>query len=73
MSTVRTVLMSPTFNDLNKYEWLVLMTGITDHCRLDPARFEQLRELVEMWEDHPLVNMPNYDVVVRDQPGSFQM
>lgn len=55
------ILSAPTFNDLNKFEWLVLITNVTDHCRLDPARYDQLREMVKYWNDHPPINMPVYD------------
>lgn len=60
----RTILAAPTFADLNKYEWLVLMTVVTDNCRLDPARFEHFRELMLKWEDNPLNSLPDYDVPV---------
>lgn len=58
---VQAILSAPSYNDLNKFEWLVLMTSITDHCRMDPARYEQLRGMVQTWQNNPPANMPVYD------------
>lgn len=58
---VNSILAAPTYNDLNKFEWMVLLTNITDHVRIDPARYEQMREMVQSWNDSPPINMPVYD------------
>lgn len=63
---IESILAAPTFNDLNKFEWLVMLTNITDHCRIDPARYEQLRELVKTWQVHLPAGMPIY---TPDDPG----
>ncbi|HYK57487.1 MAG TPA: hypothetical protein VEV15_13560 [Flavisolibacter sp.] len=67
--SVHSILMAPSFNDLNKYEWLVLMTSVTDHCRVDAARFEQLREMVQRWEDNKPDKMPEYTIPASHEQG----
>lgn len=59
---VQGILSAPSFNDLNKFEWLVLITNVTDHCRIDPARYDQLRALIRHWNNNPPTNMPIYDL-----------